>query len=977
MADAVFPVTIDDTSPLVLYSPFRDIFTGSPAITAGWNSFDTSSGFAESPSGPGSPLGPSVANGTSLHLTAADGAALQLSWNGTSADPHGFPCCVSATSQGKGGIEAGMLLTWSCTLGTDITIFGTLVQPSNDVDVSYTVTLDGTATTNYISNISQVPTVDTAANDVLVAFTGLPEGLHSIQVTLHNPGPSDSPANSTAGPLLAFDRALVDVSAGKPSSPSATPSSGTSASPTPSVTALTAPVPDDQIAYRGQWNFTPDLLPGKTASFHTSTNVGDKATLLFNAGSAVGLTGLTTPASGAYNVSVDSEEPVTLSARASFTASSPTLLYFRTGLDPNAMHIIEVVNAGPSGAGDDAGSLLVLAAVNVTTVESAGGSPVTGAGTSSGLSKGAIAALAIGITLAVAALLVAVLFFVRQRRRRERRKREMLVNPRINRAGRLSFLFPHKRFSQGGHRAVQKGSGRQTEGQGVLDIRSSHPDVREKHEESEAEDGRDGEGDNDSEPGERRFSAAEKGKGPATGRSSASKNSDGSYSIDLPDLTIAQVPRGYLPASTVPSTPSPPRTIPGSLASPRGALRPRGPREMQGRDAARGILLTHLDTATVSAAEENGVVAASPPYLPEAHISPLRVEFASELRERPDRRTERHISTATSASLPPSLKQALSQQRTSELPISIAPSPTRPEPVYSFLDFNSSTSTSLSRSQRHSSSNSTGKSRSSSRSKRNTGSEHSAQTQSVNWADLPPDRRVSLGLSITIADAATASRPSLSPNVSLQPVPLPPPVPPLPAIHTDQQPSSSESGEPEGPDQPYPYDAAGGPLPSPTDSIPFTVSDIHFRHSTHSSVSGIPESRRASAQQRLSGSHRLPHPPLPGITSGPSSPTRPTHGPQDSAAGGSQTAPPFIVQRILGRAPGSTSVTPFGSPTTPQFASITGTIGRTGGPTTPASASCTPPPPQVGGTGSSSGQGQAPGSSSTTTVFGFQLGRHR
>ena len=91
MADAVFPLTIDDTSPLVQYSPFGDTTTGTPAIGVGWNAFDTSSGFASWPSGSGLPIGPTVANGTSLHLTAADGAAFQIDWNGTSAKLHENP----------------------------------------------------------------------------------------------------------------------------------------------------------------------------------------------------------------------------------------------------------------------------------------------------------------------------------------------------------------------------------------------------------------------------------------------------------------------------------------------------------------------------------------------------------------------------------------------------------------------------------------------------------------------------------------------------------------------------------------------------------------------------------------------------------------------------------------------------------------------------------------------------------------------
>ncbi|KAI0775816.1 hypothetical protein BD413DRAFT_470817 [Trametes elegans] len=985
MADPVFPLIMDDTSPVVLYAPFADTFAQWD-LDAGWNPFYTISGFATTPSGAGSQVGPSTGNGTSLHITSNDGGALQINWNG--AGETTVRRVAAIAMDGEPAACASLP-------GTDITVFGTLIQPAggNDADVTYAVALDGTPTTNYISRISPVSTVETASTDVLVSFTGLQYGPHSIQVTLHNPGATRVSGNVTDGAMLAFDRALVQAAAGKQRSypfRSGIPTSSSNSS----ATAMTVPVPDDEIAYRGQWNYEPNLLPGLAASFHTSTNIGDRATLAFN-GSAVGLTGLTTPASGAYNVSLDNEGPVTFSARASFTASAPTLLFFRTGLDPSTMHFIEVVNAGPDGAGDNAGTLLVLSAVNVTTVQSTGAT--VGAAASSGLSKGAIAALAIGVTLAVA-LAAAAVVFLRRRRRIARHKREMLVNPRINRAGRLSFLFPYKRHSHAASGDDGKALERRTAAQGVLDIRSPELGAREKQEESdEDEDG--------VEEVARHFSAVEKGKARALRRSNAStKNSDGSYSIELPDLTIAQVPRGYLPASIVPSTPSPPRTLPVSLPSPTSprSTRPRGPREMQGRDSTRGILLSDMDLPPTSPDAEQEALSAGPSYLPDAHISPLRVEFASELQERPERRTERHVSTGTAVSLPQSLKQALSMQRASQG--ADVPSPTRPDPVFSFLDFNSSsTSTSLSRSQRQSASNSTGKSRASSQSMPNTGSEHSAQPPSVNWASLPPDRRISLGLSMTVAGGPTASRPSLSPSVLLQPVPLPPPVPALPTLTIDQHSTtSSESmAEPEGPEQPFPYDAAGagGQLPSPTDSIPLTVSDIHFRHSTQSSLFANPESRRVSAQ-RLSGSHRFPHPPLPGAgSSGTSSPTQATLQPppprahqghqQQGSEGGSQTVPPFIVQRILGKAPSVPPGSPFSSPTTSQFASMTSTMSRAAmgavasanttsvGSTSPSSVPPTAPPTH--GRGPSGGQAEirTPGSGSTTTVFGFQLGRHR
>ena len=588
--------------------------------------------------------------------------------------------------------------------------------------------------------------------------------------------------------------------------------------------------------------------------------------------------------------------------------------------------------------------------------------PSSGAGNGSRLPRGAVAAIAIGVTLAVAALAAGVFFYIRRRRRTSRRKRQMLVNPNISRARNLSFLFPHKRQADRDQQKELEGGFREN---AVLDIRSATPDEEKAVDDSDESEAGEGEGNEG-----RRLSAAEKGKQRATQRSNnTSKNSDGSYSIELPDLTIAQVPRGYLPASAVPSTPSPPRTLIPSPTSPRSPARPRGPRDLPGRDTGtRGILLSNLPPPPeVQVTDESELTVPIPAYLPETRISPLRVEFASDLQPRPEGRTERAISTGA-ISLPPSLKQALAQQQppvilseTSEQ--TEPPSSSRTSRLYSFLDF-SSTSSSLSRSQRQSASNSTGKSRSSSRSKR--GSEVS---QTVNWASLPPDRRISLGLSMTVG-AATASRPSLSPNVSLHPVPLSQSAPTL-STSVERPLPSPDTPAIEGPDQDFPYDT--NQLPSPTDSIPYTVSDIHFRHSTHSSVSMPADSRRTSAY-RWSGSHRPPHPPLP--SAGPASPTRPSHR-RGASQSGSQSVPPLIVQRLLGRATGSNPASPFGSPVVPQFGSMQG---MTAAAQVAASRSSTPP--RGSASGPSTPTVQVPGSpsqvgpgSSTTTVFGFQLGR--
>ena len=84
------------------------------------------------------------------------------------------------------------------------------------------------------------------------------------------------------------------------------------------------------------------------------------------------LAGLTTPLSGAYNISLDGSPPELFSARSPFNLSAPTLLFVRTGLDPSVPHTLDIVNAGPESA-DISGSLLVIGSVNVTTVEDGNG----------------------------------------------------------------------------------------------------------------------------------------------------------------------------------------------------------------------------------------------------------------------------------------------------------------------------------------------------------------------------------------------------------------------------------------------------------------------------------------------------------------------------------------------------------------------------------------------------------------------------
>ncbi len=74
--DSSFAITIDDTSPTIVYSPFADTF-GAPDFATGWNPYFSLPGGILSNSSVGED-----SNSTSVHVTLADGASLAVRWNG-------------------------------------------------------------------------------------------------------------------------------------------------------------------------------------------------------------------------------------------------------------------------------------------------------------------------------------------------------------------------------------------------------------------------------------------------------------------------------------------------------------------------------------------------------------------------------------------------------------------------------------------------------------------------------------------------------------------------------------------------------------------------------------------------------------------------------------------------------------------------------------------------------------------------------
>ncbi|KAF8149484.1 hypothetical protein B0H34DRAFT_802469 [Crassisporium funariophilum] len=126
---------VDDTSPAISYSPFRDTFSA-PNLSSGWNPYYNSSGFAAAQG--------DVGDGTSLHITSFDGASLVVQWHGT-----GIHLLGNATS------------------------------------ASYSITLDGQPFTPAAPSDNRLATID-----------GLEDAPHSVTLTAKIPSGQD-PINSS------------------------------------------------------------------------------------------------------------------------------------------------------------------------------------------------------------------------------------------------------------------------------------------------------------------------------------------------------------------------------------------------------------------------------------------------------------------------------------------------------------------------------------------------------------------------------------------------------------------------------------------------------------------------------------------------------------------------------------------------------------------------------------------------------------
>lgn len=238
-------LTIDDTSPTVSFSPFRDTLS-TPNLSAGWNPYYATSGFASAPGQTGS--------GSSYHITSKNGAFLSLTWHGA------VPFAPTGRS---------WLISHYIYLGTGIQLLG------NATLSSYSVKLDGSD----LPPNGTTPVSPSKPDGILADIDGLKDDKHTITLTVQIPQ-TQTPHNSS---MLVFEKAVIKTG-------NAANKWGiflfqsNKISLYPSIrrsSEILKPlyIDNSAIAFVGRWSFE---SASQGMSFHISDTAGDSVTTSFN-----------------------------------------------------------------------------------------------------------------------------------------------------------------------------------------------------------------------------------------------------------------------------------------------------------------------------------------------------------------------------------------------------------------------------------------------------------------------------------------------------------------------------------------------------------------------------------------------------------------------------------------------------------------------------------------------------------------------
>ncbi|KAH8099718.1 hypothetical protein BXZ70DRAFT_1008697 [Cristinia sonorae] len=167
------------------------------------------------------------------------------------------------------------------------------------------------------------------SNGLLYSKGGLEQGIHTVNIT----------AFPSPGQVFSFDEIVItdSIPAGTTSPPTLVQYDNSN------VTA---------IQYVGDWSSKSDAHvpnPSHPAPFHITSTAGDYAALNFTEGVAVAINGSKNCGRGLYTVNLfDSSREILSSSQynaSTFWLVGDSLLYYRSGLDPNESYQIQLVNS--------------------------------------------------------------------------------------------------------------------------------------------------------------------------------------------------------------------------------------------------------------------------------------------------------------------------------------------------------------------------------------------------------------------------------------------------------------------------------------------------------------------------------------------------------------------------------------------------------------------------------------------------------
>ncbi|THH07755.1 hypothetical protein EW145_g3171 [Phellinidium pouzarii] len=376
--------TVDDTSPQIIYSP-PTLASASPDpdLQGGWNQYFNGSGYDAY-------LG-QVGLNTSLHITSRDNATFSIAFKGD--------CSGNAIMHEHGGY--GLACTFE-TRGTAIQLYGLAI------DSSFSLAVDDE---DISSTFATARRLNSSSDPVLLAsISGLAQQDHILSFTAHTASAANGAQSSS---VVIFDRAVVTVSTGLSN-----------------ATVSTQVINDTEMQFTGSWTFVNDsaLVPEGDHTCHITQTSGDQARYSFQ-GSSVQLGGLTNATSGLFNIALTSDSDPSIVKQQQISSFSSflayTTLFYASGLERNATHILTVTNLENKTLGLDSLSIMVVSGGECAPSASTSSQSVAAAR----LSRGEIAAISVVSSLAFLVFLgvALILLCCYKRRRRSRHLKEEMI----------------------------------------------------------------------------------------------------------------------------------------------------------------------------------------------------------------------------------------------------------------------------------------------------------------------------------------------------------------------------------------------------------------------------------------------------------------------------------------------------------------------------------------------------------------------